>query len=157
MPSSMTNPDAEALIARWGETVAKAIYDATHAGLRNCYAWDEAWEPHQELGRERYRKEAAAAISALLPAIEGEWFPIETAPYDTTLEVRVGSMTFLARLQPDAAEDENGSCDQWQAAVEGEHPSCWSEGACWESNIDECQSLQPTGWRPLPSPPRGDA
>lgn len=47
------------------EIVAKAMYDATHAGLANCYAWDDEWEPHQEMGRARYMREAAAAIDAL--------------------------------------------------------------------------------------------
>lgn len=47
------------------EIVAKAIYDATHVGLSNCYAWDDEWEPYQEARRGRYYKEAAAAIAAL--------------------------------------------------------------------------------------------
>lgn len=47
------------------EIVAKAIYDATHVGLSNCYAWDDEWEPCQEACRGRYYKEAAAAIAAL--------------------------------------------------------------------------------------------
>lgn len=56
-------------------------------------------------------------------------------------------MTFLARLEPDASENEHGSCHQWVAAIEGEHPPCWSDGACWASNEDEVASLQPTAWR----------
>jgi hypothetical protein len=47
------------------ERVARAMYDATHMGLRNCYSWDDAWEDHQEPHRERYYKEAQAAIQAL--------------------------------------------------------------------------------------------
>lgn len=73
--------------------------------------------------------------------------PISDAPYSTPVEVRVGSMTFLARLLPDASEGENGSCDQWVAEIEGEHPPCWSGGSCWAMNEDEVESLQPTGWR----------
>lgn len=49
------------------ERVARAIYDATHAGLSNCYSWDDAWEPYQEARRELYYKEARAAIAALHP------------------------------------------------------------------------------------------
>lgn len=49
------------------ERVAKAMYDATHAGLRNCYAWEDAWEDHQEHHRDRYYKEARAAIAAMNP------------------------------------------------------------------------------------------
>ncbi len=78
-----------------------------------------------------------------------EWQSIETAPYQMPVEVRVGHMTMAATLEPNASEDEHGSCDQWQAVHEGEHPPCWSEGACWASNIDEIESLQPSAWRHL--------
>lgn len=47
------------------ERVARAIYDVTHRGLSNCYNWDDRWEDHQEARRDRYLKEAAAAIDAL--------------------------------------------------------------------------------------------
>lgn len=76
------------------------------------------------------------------------WQPIDTAPYSTPVEVRVGSMTFLARLESDASlSDDEQPCDQWQAVNEGEHPPCWSEGACWSSNTDEVMSRQPEAWR----------
>ena len=79
---------------------------------------------------------------------EDEWRPINTAPIDTPIRVKVGEMTFLARLLPDASmTSDERSCDQWQAEREGEHPPCWSGGACWESNEDEVMSLQPTQWR----------
>lgn len=75
------------------------------------------------------------------------WQPIETAPYGTPVEIRVGRMTMWARLQPGVSEDEDGnSVDQWQAEYEGEHPPCWSGGACWASNEDEIESIQPTAW-----------
>lgn len=76
-----------------------------------------------------------------------EWQPIETAPYGQEVRVKAGEMTFLAMLVKDASmlEDET-PCDQWQATREGEHPPCWSDGACWASNADDCASLQPTGW-----------
>lgn len=74
------------------------------------------------------------------------WMPIETAPYDTPVEIQVGRMTMWARLLPNASEGEDGPCDQWQAEYEGEHPPCWSGGACWASNEDEVESLQPTAW-----------
>lgn len=76
------------------------------------------------------------------------WRPIESAPFNTPVEIKAGSMTFLARLEPDVSEDENGqSCDQWLAEIEGEHPPCWSAGACWSSNENDDRSLQPTAWR----------
>lgn len=81
-----------------------------------------------------------------------EWQPIDTAPYSTPVEVRVGSMTFLARLEPDASlADDEQPCDQWQAVNEGEHPPCWSEGACWSSNTDKVMSRQPEAWRFVPT------
>lgn len=101
----------------------------------------------------RHRQQAERDVIARM---EG-WRPIETAPYDTPVEVRVGSMTFLARLLPDASMSSlDETCDQWQAEIDGEHPPCWSEGACWSSNVDEVMSLQPTAWR-LPTPPAGEA
>lgn len=47
------------------ERVARAIYDASHKGLSNCYSWDDIWEPHQERNRERYYRDARAAIAAM--------------------------------------------------------------------------------------------
>lgn len=84
---------------------------------------------------------------------EAGWQPIETAPYSTPVEVRAGDMIFLAQLEPDASmTSDEQSCDQWQAVNEGEHPPCWSGGACWELNENECESLQPYAWR-LPAAP----
>lgn len=86
-----------------------------------------------------------------------EWRDIESAPYNTPVEIKVGSMTFLARLHPDASMSSlDESCDQWQAEINGEHPPCWSGGACWASNENEDMSLQPTAWR-LPTPPEAAA
>ena len=79
-----------------------------------------------------------------------EWRDISSAPYRTLVRVKVGSVTLLARLVPDASmTSEEQGCDQWCAEIEGEHPPCWSGGACWESNEDEAPSLQPTAWQPL--------
>lgn len=92
---------------------------------------------------------AQAALSTLPDAVAGErWQPIETAPYVTPVRIEVGEMTFLARLVQDASMDENErSCDQWVAEREGEHPPCWTDGACWASNSDEMMSMQPTRWQ----------
>lgn len=77
------------------------------------------------------------------------WQPIESAPYDLAVEVKVGEgMTFIAALARNASmNSDEQPCDQWQAVHEGEHPPCWSEGACWSSNVDDVTSLQPTAWR----------
>lgn len=76
------------------------------------------------------------------------WNPVDTAPYGTPVQVKVGHMVFLARLEREASENSKGdACDQWQAVYDGEHPPCWSEGACWAINADGDASLQPTGWR----------
>lgn len=76
------------------------------------------------------------------------WMGIESAPVNTPVRIKAGNMTFLARLIPDASmSDLDTACDQWQAEIEGEHPPCWSGGACWASNEDGVTSLQPTAWR----------
>ncbi|TNC14869.1 DUF3850 domain-containing protein [Methylobacterium terricola] len=94
------------------------------------------------------RPEAASPVAE--GQAPGGWQSLETAPMDTEVEVRTGFMTFRAKLVPEAGMTENEHvCDQWQATREGEHPPCWSEGACWSSNVDHCPSMQPEAWRPL--------
>lgn len=78
---------------------------------------------------------------------------ISTAPYDTPVDVKVGGMTFGAILRRGASVNSDGEdCDQWQATVEGEHPPCWTDGACWESNSYGAPSLQPEAFQTLASP-----
>lgn len=57
--------DNEAMI----EAVARAIYDIAHKGEKNCYSWDDAWEPYQEYRRKQYYRDARAAINAAAPFI----------------------------------------------------------------------------------------
>ena len=85
-----------------------------------------------------------------------EWQPIDSAPYDQAVVVKVGiGMQFHAILRDDVSIDEYGNdCDQWQSVNDGEHPPCWSGGSCWEYNEDFYMSLQPTHWMPLPDPPK---
>lgn len=79
-----------------------------------------------------------------------DWQPIETAPFNVPVRIKVGHMTMIARLLNDSSVDEyEKSCDQWWAEHDGEHPPCWSEGACWASNMDESPSMQPTHWQPV--------
>lgn len=80
-----------------------------------------------------------------------KWQPIESAPYNTPVIVEVGSgMSFAAQLVPDASMDsEDQFCDQWRAVHQGEHPPCWSGGACWERNENDAISMQPRRWRVL--------
>ncbi len=113
---------------------------------------DKCWgsgDAHRPWPSRRKMESQAATIDHLTARIAVlAWQPIDTAPYSTPVEVRVGSMTFLARLEPDASlADDEQPCDQWQAVNEGEHPPCWSEGACWSSNTDEVMSRQPEAWR----------
>lgn len=94
----------------------------------------------------------AYRASAAINAMSG-WRDIETDPpkYDEVVKVKAGHMTFRAVLRNNIAMDDEGvSCDQWEAAIEGEHPPCWSDGACWELNVDGYGSLQPEEWRPVP-------
>ena len=81
---------------------------------------------------------------------ERKWQPLETAPFNREVEVRVGRRRVVrAKLVPDASMDSNGdACDQWWATTD-KYPPCWSEGACWESNVDEQMSAHPDAWREL--------
>ena len=47
---------------------------------------------------------------------KSEWQPIETAPYNEAVRVKVGSMTIIASLLPDASYSGLDTyCDQWVA------------------------------------------
>jgi hypothetical protein len=67
------------------ERVARAIYDATHVGLRNCYSWDDYWEDHQEAGRERYYKEARAALAAMREGVDRGMVEVPREPTDAAI------------------------------------------------------------------------
>lgn len=78
------------------------------------------------------------------------WQPIADAPYNQAVEIKIGRRKFPAILLHNASmSSEEESCDQWQATTD-DHPKCWSDGACWESNEDGNTSLQPEAWRALP-------
>lgn len=129
--------------------------------LREQIAWTE-----KNCGNAPYVPVKMADAKAILAAlassapVTGEreqivgWLGIASAPYDVPVCVKAGSMTFLARLIGNEAMTTEGQpCDQWHAEIEGEHPPCWSGGACWTSNENEDLSLQPTHWC-LPKPGR---
>lgn len=74
----------------------------------------------------------------------------EIAPqFNEVVEVRTaGGMEFLARLDTISGACEDGDdAVTWVAVEEGKHPDCWSGGACWESNEDECESDPVVAWR----------
>lgn len=86
------------------------------------------------------------------------WQDIANAPVNTPVRVKAGNMTFIARIVLGASmTSDEQECNQWQAEHEGEHPPCWSGGACWESNEDEAMSLHPTHWQPIAALRQPDA
>ena len=48
------------------ERVARAIFDARHKDLRDCWSWDDYWGDDQEPDREFYYRDARAAIAIAL-------------------------------------------------------------------------------------------
>jgi hypothetical protein len=81
----------------------------------------------------------------------GDWQKIASAPKDgSDIEIlTAGGFEMLARFELLGFEDEDGkSVGSWVASVEGRHPDCWSDGACWQSNENEMPSDPPTMWRP---------
>lgn len=138
-------------------TAAQAAPDGTGLECKNCGSRKDLKEIQAEGYRsccpERDMAPLAAAPAAPAQGGGDGWQPVSDAPLNEEVEVRVGHMTFLAKLVPGGAIDTNESpCDQWQATQEGEHPPCWSDGACWSVNEDECVSLHPEAWR-YPAPP----
>ena len=62
----MTDEISEEMV----ETVAKAIYDASHKGLRNCWAWEDSGLDDEHPGRRaNYLRNARAALAAAEPLI----------------------------------------------------------------------------------------
>ena len=139
-----------------GDTLVKSI---AYAGQQD-HPEDPTWWAgctKCDAGVDAVGERAAITAWNTRAHLDAAWLPIWQAPYQVAVEVRVGRMTFLAMLMPDASmTDAGASCDQWQAVHEAEHPPCWSGGACWASNEDGVRSLQPIAFRHLPHPPAGE-
>lgn len=84
-----------------------------------------------------------------------EWQPIETAPRDGTaiLVKTVGDHYLEAYWGDSLMNKAEHFCSGWFANKEDNHPACWTDGVCWESNADEEPSDPPILWTPLPEPP----
>lgn len=160
MTDPMTTPKAESeadLIARLNKAEADErcndtmCYEAADV-IAALLARAEAAEAANAILQDGI-KQAAAMVTTAQASIGAAWCDIKDAPYDIEVTVKVGGMTFGAILRVSASVDDDGNdCDQWQATVEGEHPPCWSGGACWASNEDETMSLQPEAFRLTPPP-----
>lgn len=150
MANEQTNPDAEALIARWGGAVCKALCCPSGA-CGNAESKYRVCQAHT------FADDAAAAIRALLPAIEGEWFPIETAPRDGTmldLWIDDGRHTNVYWGRPQHTCGEAGSYCDCCPSYDG-----WvcADLNAYLTGAEGYSCNDPTHWRPLPSPPRGTA
>ena len=88
-----------------------------------------------------------AAVNAIGPLIKelralraaAEWKPIETAPMDWST---------ILLFCPDSPRNDGGVCQGYFAA-ECEGDSNW--------HAEDREIIQPTHWRPLPTPPQGSA
>lgn len=133
---TLTPQEMAAYASGWNraiEAAAKAY--ETCGGAVNDWDWFEAAD------------HAIRALSMPAPAPAQAWRDISTAPYGAEVIVRAGRMTFPAVLRCYASLDsDRNDWEQWQASEEGQHPPCWSGGACWE---DDMPSLQPEAWMPV--------
>jgi len=73
---------------------------------------------------------------------------METAPIDgqtITIKTATGAIVraFWAGGLMNGSEED---CGGWHALHEGEHPECWTDGICWESNENEQRSDPPVTW-----------
>jgi hypothetical protein len=140
---------ADCYLALTGEPNSPRDYAEAQAHRDGHY---DAHASVQAFARHRLAAEARAIIPLVQQAERADkWQDIETAPYNTPVIVEVGSgMSFAAQLVPDASiNSEDQSCAQWRAVHQGEHPPCWSDGACWQRNENEVMSMQPRRWRAL--------
>ena len=83
-----------------------------------------------------------------------EWQPIETAPYEVAVEVKLdsGKEMEAALMQHWVMDSDNLHCDQWVATGDT-FPPCWTDGACWSVNEDGVPSDHPVMWRDTQEPP----
>ena len=99
-------------------------------------------------------KYAEAHAASLREPLGNEgWRDIKDAPFnERVLVLTHGGAIFSAVKHPDGFMDEDGeTIGGWTAC--NAHPECWSEGACWSSNVDDFPSDPPAMWMTLPSPP----
>ena len=84
-----------------------------------------------------------------------DWQPIETAPRDgTAFQARIpghGEDNLIAWTNG-LLDDEGEDCGGWYFADYQEPPDCWTDGVCWTSNADGVASVEPTHWKPIPTP-----
>ena len=67
----------------------------------------------------------------------------------TVIEAEIPGYGYrLIRWQEGFMNDKEEDCGGWVIADDMEEPECWHGGACWASNADENQSIQPVRWRP---------
>jgi len=74
--------------------------------------------------------------------------PMADAPLDRTIILKTWrGKSFPARWRDGFLDSEERDCGCWTAEEEGNHPACWDDGVCWESNADGMHSEQPIGWK----------
>ncbi len=92
-----------------------------------------------------------------------DWQPIESAPRDgTDIQARIpghGEDNVIAWQVNFFMDSDESTVGGWAFTTDQEPPNCWTDGICWAVNENECASVQPTHWKPLPlsSAPRGVA
>jgi len=76
--------------------------------------------------------------------------PMADAPTDRVILLQVWSgKTFPVKWQDGFLDSDECACGGWVAQEEGNHPPCWDDGACWESNSDGMPSDPPIGWKEM--------
>ena len=89
------------------EAMARAVFEDRNRGLRNCHAWDSSGLDDEHPGaRDRYLREATAAISALASTIPGG----EAALMALVNGEAVAVPRVLTEVQETLFEDEDGPC-----------------------------------------------
>lgn len=90
----------------------------------------------------------------------GEWQEMSSAPLDgTEIQARIpghGEDNVIA-WTGGYMNTEGDECACWVMTRDQEPPESWHDGVCWDVNADEEMSVQPTAWKPLPTPPETTA
>jgi hypothetical protein len=86
------------------------------------------------------------SLASRLPP-EG-WSAMASAPRTNSIILLTASGFEVHAEWATGFVDEFGEdCGMWCALAEADHPPCWTDGACWGSNVDGMPSDPPIGWR----------
>lgn len=118
--------------------------DEALKGKKNWYMQNGGGWPHDD--HSKIFKAALAYSRSQKNDGVCEWQPIESAPKDGTriIVLTKRGLPVLAKW----GDLDDFRC--WMAVEMDNHPSCWTDGICWQLNDENEESDPPIKWMPAP-------